>query len=45
MSRKNTKGTILAIDMGNTNIVIGWVDDDKVIFEERLSRYIICQNL
>ena len=21
MSRKNTKGTILAIDMGNTNIV------------------------
>ena len=24
MSRKNTKGTILAIDMGNTNIVIGW---------------------
>ena len=37
MSRKNTKGTILAIDMGNTNIVIGCVDDDKVIFEERLS--------
>ena len=36
MSRKNTKGTILAIDMGNTNIVIGCVDDDKVIFEERL---------
>lgn len=32
MSRKNTKGTILAIDMGNTNIVIGCVDDDKVIF-------------
>ena len=28
MSRKNTKGTILAIDMGNTNIVIGCVDDD-----------------
>ena len=37
MSRKNTKGTILAIDMGNTSIVIGCVDDDKVIFEERLS--------
>ena len=32
MSRKNTKGTILAIDMGNTNIVIGWGDDDKKKF-------------
>lgn len=28
---------ILAIDMGNTNIVIGCIDDDKVYFEERLS--------
>lgn len=28
---------ILAIDMGNTNIVIGCVDDKKVLFEERLS--------
>lgn len=28
---------ILAIDMGNTNIVIGCVDDNKVYFEERLS--------
>lgn len=28
---------ILAIDVGNTNIVIGCVDDDKVIFEERLA--------
>lgn len=28
---------ILAIDMGNTNIVIGCVDDEKVHFEERLS--------
>ena len=28
MSRKNTKGTILAIDMGNTNIVIGCVDEE-----------------
>ncbi len=35
--RKNTKGTILAIDMGNTNIVIGCVNDNEVIFEERLS--------
>lgn len=35
--RKNKKGMILAIDMGNTNIVIGCVDDDKVYFEERLS--------
>ena len=31
MSRKNTKGTILAIDMGNTNIVIGCVDDLSLI--------------
>ena len=28
---------ILAIDMGNTNIVIGCVDDEKVLFEERIS--------
>lgn len=35
--RKNQKGMILAIDMGNTNIVIGCIDDDKVYFEERLS--------
>lgn len=28
---------ILAIDMGNTNIVIGCVDDNKVLFEERLA--------
>lgn len=28
---------ILAIDMGNTNIVIGCVDDNGVLFEERLS--------
>lgn len=35
--RVNEKGMILAIDMGNTNIVIGCVDDDKVYFEERLS--------
>ena len=32
--RKNEKGMILAIDMGNTNIVIGCVDDKKVLFEE-----------
>lgn len=35
--RKNAKGTILAIDMGNTNIVIGCVNDKEVLFEERLS--------
>ena len=35
--RKNEKGMILAIDMGNTNIVIGCVDDKGVLFEERLS--------
>ena len=28
---------ILAIDMGNTNIVIGCIDDEKVYFEERLA--------
>lgn len=35
--RKNSKGMILAIDMGNTNIVIGCIDEKKVLFEERLS--------
>ena len=28
---------VLAIDIGNTNIVIGCIDDDKIIFRERLS--------
>ena len=28
---------ILAIDMGNTNIVIGCIDDEKTYFVERLS--------
>lgn len=28
---------ILAIDMGNTNIVIGCIDNEKIYFEERLS--------
>lgn len=28
---------VLAIDMGNTNIVIGCVGDDKIYFEERIS--------
>lgn len=37
MKRQNQKGMILAIDMGNTNIVIGCVDDEKIYFEERLS--------
>ena len=36
-NRNKTNHMILAIDMGNTNIVIGCVDDDKVYFEERLS--------
>ncbi len=27
---------LLAIDMGNTNIVIGCIDDDRIIFTERL---------
>lgn len=36
-SRPNRRGMILAIDMGNTNIVIGCVDDEKIYFEERLS--------
>ena len=37
MKRKNQKGMIIAIDMGNTNIVIGCVNDEKIYFEERLS--------
>lgn len=37
MKRQNQRGMILAIDMGNTNIVIGCVDDEKIYFEERLS--------
>lgn len=36
MKRQNKRGMILAIDMGNTNIVIGCADDEKVYFEERL---------
>ena len=28
---------IMAIDMGNTNIVIGCIDDEKIYFVERLS--------
>lgn len=28
---------LLAIDMGNTNIVIGCIDDKKIYFVERLS--------
>ena len=28
---------LLAIDMGNTNIVIGCIDDEKIYFVERLS--------
>ena len=42
--RKNEKGMILAIDMGNTNIVIGCVDDKKAqicILRKRCLKYII----
>lgn len=35
--RRNTTGLTLAIDMGNTNIVIGCVDQERVLFEERIS--------
>ena len=27
---------VLAIDMGNTNIVIGCIENDSIVFEERL---------
>jgi type III pantothenate kinase len=37
IKRQNQRGMILAIDMGNTNIVIGCVDDEKIYFEERIS--------
>lgn len=37
MERYNKRGLILAVDMGNTNIVIGCVNEDKVCFEERIS--------
>ena len=39
--RANKRGMVLAIDMGNTNIVIGCIDDDKVYFEERLAIVLI----
>ena len=38
--RKNEKGMILAIDMGNTNIVIGCVDDKGVLFGEIINRFL-----
>ena len=28
---------ILAIDIGNTNVVVGCIDDDKILFVERIS--------
>lgn len=37
MNRKNKKGMILAVDMGNTNIVVGCVNENQVLFEERIS--------
>ena len=35
--KENRRGTILAIDMGNTNIVVGVADGKKISFEERIS--------
>ena len=35
--KNNSKGMVLTIDMGNTNIVIGCIDEKKVLFEERMS--------
>jgi type III pantothenate kinase len=35
--KENKRGMILAIDMGNTNIVIGCIDNKKIYFEERIS--------
>lgn len=36
-TEKQNKDMVLAVDMGNTNIVIGCVNNDEVIFEERLA--------
>lgn len=36
-NKSNQNDLILVIDMGNTNIVIGCVDNQKIYFEERLS--------
>lgn len=35
--KDNSRGMVLAIDMGNTNIVIGCIDNERVLFEERMS--------
>ena len=35
--RKEWEAMILAIDIGNTNIVVGGIDDTKTYFIERLS--------
>ena len=34
--RDNKKGMILAVDIGNSNIVIGCIDDNKIFFEENI---------
>ena len=44
MKRQNQKGMILAIDMGNTNIVIGCVDDEKIILRNGSARIIQRRN-
>ena len=28
---------LLAIDIGNTNIVVGGIEDDQIVFEARLA--------
>ena len=35
--KKRGNGMILAVDIGNTNIVIGCMDGEKVCFVERVS--------
>lgn len=34
--RDNKKGMILAVDIGNSNIVTGCIDDNKIFFEENI---------
>lgn len=34
--RKNKSGMILAIDIGNSNVVIGCIDKDKTCFKESI---------
>ena len=43
--RDNKKGMILAVDIGNSNIVIGCIDDNKIFFEENIETSIRKTNL